>query len=158
MIEFIRKSRQEIKRESNSSAYADLMDGKRIIVIPYHANTNVRLHELAHHELNHVETECAWTRDYVREEIQANDWAYSKCDKTPSILNIFAVAQKALDMGNRVNRLYVIIDEELKKLGYIMTRQQKSWLWQGMREYAIKGNDMELEEPEAPFLVKEVRG
>jgi hypothetical protein len=110
------------------------------IVIPYRASTKTRLHEIAHCEMSHcvdsIKAKKMSIDKFVENEIDADEYAFSKCGKPISMENVINLAH-SLIVEFKCN-LVVVFNACIKALakhGYKLDREQRSELWWQCREF-----------------------
>jgi len=108
------------------------------IYVPYRASTKTRLHEIAHCELGH----CQDSRkkisvdEYIEMEVDADEWAFSKCGKTITLPAITPHARSVItDYGISSHTAFSACIKALAKHGYNLDREQRSELWWACREF-----------------------
>jgi hypothetical protein len=118
-------------------AHYNEQSGCNEIVILAHCNTHNRLHEIGHIELGHVTKARKWTlvSQYITEEMEANDYAYSKCNQTLPYNRLIDIALQCFEDGVHLHFIFNNILKELDRLNYVVTREYRSWLWHELRYY-----------------------
>jgi hypothetical protein len=138
-----RKSIIEMDRQTKASALAVCTNPttkQHTITIPYKASTKTRLHEIAHCELGHCikahHKQKITIDEYIEDEIDAEEWAFSRCGK---LLSIEAVLNQAYSVIVHLHRkpsyVFNACVKALAKHNYYLDKEQRSELWWACRDF-----------------------
>lgn len=142
-----RKCIREMDGGKDTAATAQCTEPKlkqHTITIPYRASTKIRLHEIAHCELGHCVKLLGISKmpitQYVEQEIDADEWAFSRCGKPLSIEVVINLAHHLIaDLKRNPCYVFSACVKALAKHNYILTREQRSELWWTCREFEKEG-------------------
>jgi hypothetical protein len=121
------------------------------IVIPHHASTKTRLHELGHCIKGHCIT--AWSKspilitEYIAQEIEADFYAFEKCCKPVSLVRLADIAFQSMRYGFHANDSFI---ETLKVCAHHnipLNKHQRSLFWQTLKDYQKAGKPKTFENP-----------
>lgn len=104
-----------------------------VILVPPHASTRTRLHELGHAELEHR----GWANtinELTDREISADRWAADKMGKKYSFNQFLVLASEVVEELSsrrvfRVGSIYSYMLRVAAKHNLVLTKSQKSALW-----------------------------
>ncbi len=140
IIKVIRANKKDMIEELGEDAMAfadyDTMTKEHRIVIPHKASTKTRLHEIAHCVLGHCLTpqKNMLVTDYIGQEIEAEEWAFSKCGKTLSIDAVLNIAHDVIRLGIGTCHTFNTTINVLAKYKYTLTKKERSLFWQSCLE------------------------
>lgn len=127
--------REKYGSESAGEHYTD-EEGKHVVVVPQGASTKSRMHEIAHAELGH-EGPAKTYSERAKRELAADSWVYEKLGRTPSmyeLLEDFAGdIEELIKEGYSVSGIFNWLKEELENAGYVLEREDRSFLWWAIR-------------------------
>lgn len=128
-----------------TEAFSFVSDKKKrehTIVIPYRASTKTRLHEIAHCELGHcIENDKTRNKKmpistYLDQEFAAEEYAYSRCNKTISMETVNNYAHSLIvDFKCSHVCVFNACIKALAKHYYILDKEQRSELWWACRDF-----------------------
>jgi len=138
-----RRHIREMDRQTEATALAectDLATKQHTITIPYRASTKTRLHEIAHCELGHcimiLNLNKMSIDQYIEQEIDAEEWAFSRCDKTLSIEAVLNHAYSVIvHLYRRPIYVFGACVKALAKHNYYLDKEQRSELWWACRDF-----------------------
>lgn len=140
-------SRKQIRSwdsDNDTMAYSfyNSKTGEYQIMLPYRASTKTRLHELAHVLLGHCDKPPDYTDELIRNEIQAEIWAYQKCDKQITLDAMLNIAALAIQWKDKPNFVFNQIVNTLNSNGIVLNKQRRSNLWHEIRALEKLGEDL----------------
>jgi hypothetical protein len=138
-----RRHIREMDGQTEATALAectDLATQQHTITIPYRASTKTRLHEIAHCELKHCiimhSLKTMSIDQYIEQEIDAEEWAFSRCGKRLSIEAVLNHAYSVIvHFHRKPSYVFNACIKALAKHGYKLDREQRSELWRKCREF-----------------------
>lgn len=132
--------RRDNQRETLAFAQYNPDTKQHTITIPYRASTKTRLHEIAHCELGHcikiLGLNKMTIKEYMEQEIDAEEWAFSKCGKLITLDVVINHARSLIiDLDRRTCPVFSACIKAMTKHGYNLDREQRSELWWQCREF-----------------------
>ena len=140
IIQTVRASKQYIREELGGDAMAfseyDFETKKHSITVPFKVSTKTRLHEIAHCVLGHCLTpqKDILVGDYIAQEIEAEEWAFSKCGKPLSIEAVLNIAREVIKCGVGTSHTFNSTLNVLAKYKITLTKKERSDFWNSCRE------------------------
>jgi hypothetical protein len=134
-----RLSRKKIWELADADAFAEYnRDTKQhTIYIPYRASTKTRLHEIAHCEKGHCLSHKTRmpVSQFVANEIEAEEDAFSKCGKQISVEAIDNIIHEAIALGASHSPVFNATVNALARHNYRLDKKSRSDLWHKCRDF-----------------------
>jgi hypothetical protein len=121
-------------------------EGESVIEIPYNASLRTRLHELGHAAKRHEGSGDTYS-EHIRQELEADAWAYEKLPKKVSVYRLQQVflpsIDELLEEGHSASSVFAWAMREIENAGYRFDRQARSNFWWEVRarQDALRGKE-----------------